>query len=121
MSSWLSRCECIERFGEENTNGLLDAAGGSKLYVPRRPTRSHKLVKFIGLKGFAALCRDYGGEDVTFPAAAARTKKDIIIECLDRNMTVAATAKAARCTQRYVAIVKSKISNSNNNKQRTEV
>lgn len=121
MANWLSRSECIERFGEENPNGLLDAVGGQVMYILRRPTKSHTLAKFIGFKRFAELCRDYGGEYVTFPVAAVRAKKDIIIECLSKNMTVAATAKAARCTQRYVVIVKSKILNSNNNKQRTEV
>lgn len=115
MSNWLSRCECIERFGEENPNGLLDSVGGRKVYILRRPRKSHKLVNFIGFKRFAELCRDYGGEYVVFPVAGVATKKDIIIECLSKNMNIAETAKAARCTQRYVSIVKYKISNSNNN------
>ena len=121
MAIWLSRYECIKRFGEENPNGLLDAVGGRKAYIPRRPKKSHKLANFIGLKRFAELCRDYGGEYAVFPVAGVATKKDIIIECLSKNMTIAATAKAARCTERYVLIVKFKISNSNNNKQRAEV
>lgn len=50
---------------------LSEHYGGTRVYVPSKPTESSELVQLIGLRSAQALARIYGGDSVEIPKSDA--------------------------------------------------
>lgn len=60
--AWLTDC-----VGAEKALALIEAAGGTAVYVSRTPTEDCPLARMVGLPAAQALAEQYGGEEVRVP------------------------------------------------------
>jgi hypothetical protein len=58
-----------ERIGARATHALIEAAGGTRIHIPKAVNQGSKLSRLIGLEPARALAAWRGGEDVKIPLA----------------------------------------------------
>lgn len=58
-----------ERIGARATLALIEAAGGTRVHIPKSCNQGSKLARLIGLDAARALAEWRGGEDVKIPLA----------------------------------------------------
>lgn len=104
---WLSEHACRKLLGPEKALLFFQEFGGSRLYIPVKPSKTHKIAWLIGFIGMAALCRVYGG-DMIFIANAARqgAKKTRILDLIRQGLPLREIAKQTGVTERYVSQIK---------------
>lgn len=96
--------DIAELIGVAATLRLVDAYGGSVLYVPMTLDPGHRLVQSIGPKAAAELVRVYGAEKVEVPVLrVARSRKALIAGAEGKTREVARTIGV---TERYVRMVR---------------
>lgn len=53
--------------GPDGALELIEAAGGTCVYVPREPSAGSPLTKMVGIERARALAAEYGGEEIRVP------------------------------------------------------
>ena len=88
------------------TMRLVEAYGGTRLYVPKRFDPDHPLVKLLGHDNAARLVEQYGGSehfDIPFAARAVRALRDREIRRQGaRGMTRRELAIRNRISERHI-------------------
>jgi hypothetical protein len=59
----------VDLVGARPALRLIEARGGTRVYVPRTPAEGSALVRDVGLAPAQALAAAYGGETITVPVA----------------------------------------------------
>ncbi len=62
----------IAPIGEDGTLALIEARGGTRVYVPARPDAGCELARIIGLPAAQALALHFGGEHIRVPLARGK-------------------------------------------------
>lgn len=83
---------------------LLADFGGHELYVPQAPGEHHPITVSIGVKAAALLADDYAGARLKVPLP--RDKAQRILQLDAEGMKTRDIARAVRCTERWVQIVR---------------
>src|SRR5712692_10202994 len=86
--------------GESAASRLIEAFGGSRIYVPHFPRPGDPLVSQIGMVAAAKLVRIYGGERLDLPNPNSRRTR--ILELRRGGLSVDAIARQMGCTRRRV-------------------
>jgi len=86
--------------GESAASRLIEAFGGSRIYVPHFPRPGDSLVSQIGMVAAAKLVRIYGGERLDLPNPNSRRTR--ILELRRGGLSVDAIARQIGCTRRRV-------------------
>jgi hypothetical protein len=86
--------------GEEMTAKLVQAFGGTRLYIPHIPRDGDALTETIGLEAAVRLAEVYGGDRVDIPNPNPRRAR--IVELRSSGLSVDAIARALGCTRRRV-------------------
>lgn len=99
-----SMAEIAGLIGPEAAMRLVDAYGGTRCYVPRRPAAKGPLAQAIGLDQARVLAENYGGEYLLVPTLfVARAKKRRIAEA---HGSAAQVARRYGVTERWVREVR---------------
>ena len=97
--------ELIEVIGLDATRALIEAFGGTRLYVPGRLAPDHALVKLLGEPAAAALAAHYAGDELGVPRAAAAMRAALhrqIVAAYDAGASAARLAREHGCTERWI-------------------
>jgi len=84
---------------------LVEKFGGTRVYIPRRPTKDSAVASVLAPQSFQALCRQRGGDQILIPRAAAlrRAIRDqAVLAALRQGKTYREVALAFDMTQRNV-------------------
>lgn len=105
MQGWPGSLQDIaELIGVAATLRLVDAYGGSVLYVPMSLEPGHRLVQAIGPKAAEEMVRIYGAEKVEIPVLRiARSRKALITGAEGKTREV---ARRLGVTERWVRMVR---------------
>jgi hypothetical protein len=100
--------------GSEAALQLCDHSGGlSRIYVPKKPRVDHPWAQLIGLEAHAAICKEFGGQQIELPRFRYRgLKKKAILELCDTGISNREIARRTRSTERYVTQVLADVRNS---------
>ncbi len=103
----LLRREFAALIGAEATRRLVEAFGGTRLYIPMacRLRPSHKLVLAVGWEAALALCREYGGiSDLKIPTCREPVRLDVmaIVSLRSQATPVSRIALTIHCTEKAV-------------------
>lgn len=83
---------------------LVDAFGGTSLYVPKEINHDHRLALIVGSEAATVLAEYYGGDRLEVPGlASARHRKSLIVETEGSAREV---ARQLGVTERYVRMVR---------------
>ena len=86
---------------------LADAIGGTEdNYVPKQPTITHPFVPIIGLDRTELLARAFGGKRIDIPRGVYRESVKARIIDAGPQRPAREVALEARCTQRYVRMIR---------------
>lgn len=105
--------EIAEVIGREGALKLVDACGGTRIFVPRRLRIQHKLVTWLGLEQARRLSHHFGGETLTVVRAAEllrRTRNREIVRRYDTGTGVRQLARDNALTERQIYAILSSVS-----------
>lgn len=97
----------LERImGQAAAHAFIYGWGGLLWYVPKRP--SAELVECVGEAGAMALCKHYGGENVSLPNDLLQppSLKSQIIPLIEQGLSHNEIAMRLNCHWRHVAGIK---------------
>lgn len=92
--------QLIELLGETIALNLVDALGGTRVFIPQNPDAQSPLAVKLGLDTARKLAEVLGGERVELPKPAARRAR--ILELRQAGLTVDTIALELGCTRRRV-------------------
>ncbi|WP_066667094.1 MULTISPECIES: hypothetical protein [unclassified Sphingomonas] len=95
------RDQLIELIGEDATKRLIEALGGTRIYVPRRIGASHPIAEVIGMRAAAQIAESHAGEMLDLPKAHLRKAKAIEL-ALSGQMTANEVARTTDYSRRHV-------------------
>jgi hypothetical protein len=82
--------EIADIIGDAAVLHLVEAYGGTSVYVPEAPDPSHRLVQAIGIEAAAKLAKIYGRDTIEVPTLRiARTRKALIAAASGKTREVA--------------------------------
>ncbi|SBW01022.1 conserved hypothetical protein [uncultured Alphaproteobacteria bacterium] len=94
------------------TAGFVDEAiklaatwGGTKRFIPYKPTPESEISKIIGVKAAQVLAVNYGTSHHDIPLLAGLGRKKLALKWLG-GLEVTDAARAVGCTARYVRMVR---------------
>jgi hypothetical protein len=85
---------------------LAAAWGGTKRYIPARPTADSEICKVISLEAALVLAEAYGNRHHDIPLAAGVGNKKAALRRVVEESGNTAAARAVGCTARYVRMVR---------------
>lgn len=98
--------EISDHIGPAQTLRLIDAHGGTRIYVPIDPEHS-PFQETVSVQAVKTMAQIYGGSMVELPLAAAALKEArraaVLASVRNRDMKPREAAKILGATQRYVA------------------
>lgn len=92
--------------GEPVMLALVEAYGGTELYVPHTP--SNTMVELLGNAGSTRLCQQYGGVKLYIPRASAalRYDRDLAIRAARRKgASITSLATTYQLTRRQISTI----------------
>ncbi|MBF0140641.1 MAG: hypothetical protein HQL74_10220 [Magnetococcales bacterium] len=97
--------------GLEKTLELVGNCGGTRIFIPRSMSESHRLAHMLGLSAASKLSRHFGGESLSVVRGASalrelRNRK--IIDQYNKGEKVADIARTFALTERRVYTILSK-------------
>lgn len=84
--------------GAEATLTLVEACGGTRIFIPRRPTEANELTAKVGLGVVQLLCEHWGGDYLKVPVA--RGWRILILR--SRGLTYPEIARTLNCSENTV-------------------
>lgn len=95
----------VSIMGPESASMFLLGWGGMLVYIPKSPVSAW--VETLGEAGANAICKHYGGENISVPNDYIQPKKlaSQIIELLERGYSHNDVAFELGCTWRYSAMI----------------
>ena len=99
---WVSMVELVSIIGDGPARKLSRMYGGVRVYVPTTAHPEHALGVLLGMPGFTALCRAFGGESI-FPPNGKKPDphKDKVLKLLGEGKGPRDAALACGVTERY--------------------
>ena len=88
--------DLAEVVGLKTALKIVEARGGARLYVPKRPHRAHWLSEVIGWDKLRDLSSIYGGEEIEVPTCATRSQRTLAREIATASAQGASVAELAR-------------------------
>lgn len=110
MREWTAGAErLVDVIGADSTTRLIERFGGElRIYVPQKPSTSHRWLAVLSPVEFARVCKEFGGKHISLPKhATVELKKRRILEMLEAGVSVRNVAKACDTSERYVYSVAS--------------
>jgi DNA-binding NarL/FixJ family response regulator len=92
--------QLAEAIGEEAALRLLEARGGTRVYIPHQPKASDALASSIGLPAAIGLSQIYGGDRLEVPNPTPRKVR--VLELRSHGLSIDAIAHQLGCTRRRV-------------------
>lgn len=100
-----SLAEVQEVIGLPATMKLVEAYGGTRVYVPKRLGVQHKLANLLGVEQARRLSHYFGGESLTVARAAQALRSErnkAIVRRFDAGETVRSLAQEHHMTERNI-------------------
>ncbi|MBF0192871.1 MAG: hypothetical protein HQL99_17295 [Magnetococcales bacterium] len=104
--------EIAEVIGREGALQLVNACGGTRIFVPRKLRVQHKLVTMLGFEQARRLSHHFGGETLTVVRAAEllrRTRNREIVRRYDAGAGVRQLARDNALTERQIYAILSSV------------
>ncbi|MBF0270880.1 MAG: hypothetical protein HQL98_02230 [Magnetococcales bacterium] len=104
--------EIAEVIGREGALQLVNACGGTRIFVPRKLRVQHKLVTMLGFEQARRLSHHFGGETLTVVRAAEllrRTRNREIVRRYDAGTGVRQLARDNALTERQIYAILSSV------------
>jgi|GEM_PF-1139563 len=99
--------ELVEVIGLPAVLRLVEAAGGTMIYIPQKPDDTSRLALAMGLTAYHIFIRHYGGAHFAVPTfAAARQKSHLIARAAGTSNEVAAKYGV---TERWVRMIRQRL------------
>lgn len=95
--------------GEAAALKLAAEAGGTRRYVPKRPSAGGCLAQLVGLDAAIVIARLYGGEQIEIPMAAQWSRLREAAALVAEGLSEAKIARRMRMTERNVRYIKAKL------------